>query len=155
MSRRALTTCIILTIAWLLMLSYQIFTETALTALAASLHRTSSFIASAITANINLFTFICSFAWMFVLSSIISNLIFGKQRRFSIQFLISLFLTLAATAIIGTFKTFGIDLSNPNTLLQNPLARVFNNSLFAFFYLSLPFIFMIALDLHALTRQHK
>ena len=155
MPRRFPTNAILLTVAWLLMLSYQIFTQTALTTVAASLHQTSAFLATTLTANINLAIFICSFAWMFVLSTTISNLIFGKQKRLSIQFLISLVLTLTATGIFAILKTAGVDLSNPNTLLHNPLAKIFSNSLFALFYLSLPFIFMVALDLHAVTRQRK
>jgi hypothetical protein len=99
--------------------------------------------------------FICSFAWMFVLSSVISGLIFGQQKRIFIQFLIGLMLTVAASALFNAIKMSGFDMSNPNTLLANPYAQVFNNSLFSFFYLSLPFIFMIIVDLRAITRKHR
>jgi hypothetical protein len=90
---------------------------------------------------------------MFVLSSVVSGLIFGQQKRIFVQFLIGLILTVTASAIFEGFKVLGFDLSNPHTLLSNPFAKVLGNGIFAFFYLSLPFIFMIAVDLRAMTKQ--
>ena len=141
--------------AWLLMLSYQIFTKTALTTIAASLSKPASSLASALSGNIGVAVFICSFAWMFVLSSVISNLIFGKQRRIFIQFLISLALTLTASALFDAFKWAGWDLSNPKTLLSNRYAQAFGNGWFCALYLSVPFVFMIALDVHAMMQAKR
>lgn len=153
MRRSLLVTAILLIVAWLLMLSYQIFTKTALTTVALSIGGYSS--ASALSSNINVAAFVCSFAWMFVLSSVISGLIFGQQKRIFIQFLIGLILTVTASAIFDGFKIMGFDLSNPNTLLSNPFAKVLGNGIFAFLFLSLPFIFMIVVDLRAMTKQRK
>jgi hypothetical protein len=155
MRRSLLVTAILLIVAWLLMLSYQIFTKTALTTIASGLGGYSSASASALSSNINIAAFVCSFAWMFVLSSVISGLIFGQQKRIFIQFLIGLILTVTASAIFDGFKIMGYDLSNPNTLLSNPFAKVLGNGALAFFYLALPFIFMIAVDLRAMTKQRK
>jgi hypothetical protein len=40
-------------------------------------------------------------------------------------------------------------------LLSNPYAQIFNNALFSFFFLSLPFIFMIVVDLRVMAKQYK
>ena len=93
--------------------------------------------------------------FLFVLSSVISNLVFGQQKRISIQFLIGLVLTLTASAIFDGLKAVGFDLSDPKTLTSNSYAQVFGNAVFAFFYLSLPFLFMIFIDLRAIFKQRK
>ena len=110
LARGILVTSILLAVAWVLMLTYQIFTRTAFTTVASGL-KAVPYLASTLTSNIGLAVFICSFAWMFVLSTVISNLIFGKQRRIFIQFLIGLALTLTASALFdarpnGSVKTF-------------------------------------------------
>lgn len=155
MVRGIVVTSVFLGVAWLLMLTYQIFTKTALTTMAFTLQGSTPFLSSSLNSNIAVAAFVCSFAWMFVLSSVISGLIFGKQKRIFIQFLIGLALTVTASAIFDGFKTIGLDLSNPNTLLSNPYARVFSNAIFSFLFLCLPFIFMIIVDLRSIMNQHK
>jgi hypothetical protein len=150
MRKSYLLTAALLTVAWFLMLSYQIFTQTALKTVADSV----PFLSSTLNSNISSAAFVFSFAWMFVLSSVISGLIFGQQKRIFIQFLIGLILTVTASALFEAIKIVGFDLANPNILLANPYAQVFRNGLFSFVYLSLPFIFMIVVDLRAITRKH-
>jgi hypothetical protein len=151
MRKGFLITIALLIVAWFLMLSYQIFTQTAMTTFAGSV----PFLSSILNSNVSVASFICSFAWMFVLSSVISGLIFGKQRKIFIQFLIGLVLTVTASGLFAAIKIIGFDLSNPNTLLANPYAHIFSNGLFAFFYLSLPFIFMIVVDLRDMTKSRR
>ncbi|MGO8807060.1 MAG: hypothetical protein ACLQO7_10755 [Candidatus Bathyarchaeia archaeon] len=154
MARRVLVTSMLLAVAWVLMLTYQIFTKTALTTFASGL-KAVPYLEMTFNSNIGLAVFICSFAWMFVLSTVISNLIFGKQRRIFIQFLIGLALTLTASALFDAAKWFGWDLSNPKTLLANRYAQVFNSAVFSALFLSLPFVFMIAMDLRAMIIARK
>jgi hypothetical protein len=90
--------------------------------------------------------FVCSFAWNFVLSAAISKLVFGRERRLSIQFFVSLGLTLLSSGLIEAFKVYGLDFSNPATM--SLFSQIFGNPVFAFLYLALPFLFMIAIDLH-------
>ncbi len=104
LARRILVTSILLAAAWVLMLTYQIFTKTAFTTVASSLNNAVPYLGSALSSNIGLAVFICSFAWMFVLSTVISNMIFGKQRRIFIQFLIGLVLTLTASGLFDAAK---------------------------------------------------
>ena len=137
---------IYLILAWVLMVSYQVFTQTALTTLTFSLNDSIPTLATLINSKADMTIFICSFAWMFVLSSLISVLMFGRERRLTIQFLVSLALTLAGSALLGLLHLVGLNLSNPNVLSQ-PFTLLFSNVFFAFFYLALPFIFMVAVDL--------
>ena len=137
---------IYLVIAWVLIVSYQIFTQSALTTVTLSLGGSVPALASWINSEATVTVFICSFAWMFVLSALISIVMFGKERRLTIQFLVSLALTLTGSALLGLFHLIGLDLSNPSVLSQ-PFTILFGNVFFAFFYLALPFLFMVAVDL--------
>jgi hypothetical protein len=71
---------------------------------------------------------------------------FGRERRLTIQFSVSLVLTITGSALLGFLHLVGLDLSNPSVLSQ-PFTLFFTNVFFAFFYLALPFIFMVAVDL--------
>ena len=128
------------------MVSYQIFTQSALTTVALSLDGYIPALASLISSNVDLGVFICSFAWMFILSALISIIMFGKERRLTIQFMVSLALTATGSALLGLLNLAGLDPSNP-TILSQPSTLIFSNVFFAFFYLALPFIFMVAMDL--------
>jgi hypothetical protein len=99
-----------------------------------------------IGSNVNLVVFICSFAWMFVLSSLVSVIMFGREKRLTIQFMASLALTLTGSALLGLLHLTGLDLTNPN-FTSRPFTLMFGNVFFAFFYLALPFIFVLAVDL--------
>ena len=134
-----------LALAWVLMVSYQIFTQTVYTS-TLSVEGSIPALASLINSKADLTIFICSIAWMFVLSSLISILMFGRERRRTIQFIVSSALTLTGSALLGLPHIAGLDLSNPSVLSQ-PFTLSFSNVFFAFFYLTLPFIFMVAVDL--------
>jgi hypothetical protein len=154
LARKITTTIAYLALAYFLMLSYQIFTQTAVSSIATSLNIFAPFLSSVLSNQASLAVFICSFAWTFVLSSIIATLTFGQEKRLSIRFLISLGLTVASTAIINQFKLYGIDVTNPHIVTPSFCAQAFNNPAFAFLYLALPFIFMITIDLH-ITKKAK
>jgi hypothetical protein len=146
MARPIALKALYLVLAWVLMVSYQIFTQSALKTIASSLHGIFSPVASLLSSNSATAVFICSFAWMFVLSALVSIIMFGRERRLTIQFMVSLGLTLTGSALLGALNLAGLDLSNPNVLSQ-PFTLLFGNVFFAFFYLALPFIFMLFVDL--------
>jgi hypothetical protein len=137
---------IYLVLAWILMVSYQIFTKSALTTFASSLNGSVPLLASWINSNADLAIFMCSFAWMFVLSALVSIIMYGRERRLTIQFIVSLALTLTGSTLLGLLNLAGLNLSNPN-FVSSPFTLLFGNVFFAFFYLALPFIFMVAVDL--------
>jgi hypothetical protein len=136
------------------MVTYQIFTQTALATAAASLTTAAPLIASWLSSSSNLASFICSFAWMFVLSAIVSTLMFGRERRLSIQFLVSLGLTLVGSTLLGALSNVGVDLSNTN-ILSGPAAIFFGNAAFTWFYLALPFIVMLVIDLRSIIKKNR
>jgi hypothetical protein len=142
-----------LTVAWVLMVSYQIFTKTAVTTVATALSGPTPMLANWLSTSSGSAAFICGFAWMFVLSAIVSNLMFGRERRLSIQFLVSLGLTLAGSAILALLGIAGLDFANPS-VLSTPFTILFGNVWFAGFYLALPFLFMLAMDIRA-GHRHK
>ena len=152
MARPIIVTAVYLIIAWTLMVSYQIFTQTALASVAVSLSGSVPMVASWLRSSSDLAVFICGFAWMFVLSAMVSTLMFGRERRLSIQFLVSLVLTLAGSTLLGALGYVDLNLSDPN-MFSGPFTWLFGNAIFAGFYLALPFIFMLALDIRALRKR--
>jgi len=146
LARTLFATVLYLVIAWALMLSYQIFSQPALTTLSTSLAGSAPLVATWINSGMGSAVFVFSFAWMFVFSSIIQTLMFGNERRLTIQFLVSLGLTLLGSTLLGAIGALGLDLSAAN-LISSPLATLFGNVFFAVFYLALPFIVMLALDI--------
>jgi hypothetical protein len=152
LARAIIVTAVYLIIAWVLMVSYQIFTQTALASVAVGLSGSMPLVASWLSSSSALAVFICGFAWMFVLSAMVSTLMFGRERRLSIQFLVSLVLTLAGSTLLGVLGEVGLDLSNP-TMFSGACTWLFGNAFFAVFYLALPFIFMLVLDIRALRKR--
>ncbi len=150
-----MVTGIYLLIAWALMFSYQIFTQTALTTVVSSLGSSVPLFAGWLSSKIDLAIFVCSFAWMFILSSIVSALIFAGEKRVFIQFLVSLALAVVSSVLFDVLRGVGLDLSNPNNVLSGVYTQVFGNVLFSIFYLSLPYIFMLIIDLHAVKKVKR
>jgi hypothetical protein len=145
--KAALVTPAYLSVAWALMVSYQIFTQTAVKTVVDNLVVYAPFVGLWLNSRIDMVVFIYAFAWVFVLSSIIPQLILGKERSVTVQFLVCLALTLLGFILLDFFKSaYGFDMSDPTVLLANPYMQVFGNIIFAVFYLSLPYVLMIAID---------
>jgi hypothetical protein len=134
------------------MVSYQIFTQSAINTLAATLGGPVPVLASWLSSGSASAAFICGFAWMFVLSAVVETLMFGKEKRLSFRFLVSLGLTLAGSVLLGLLSLVGLDLSNPS-VLSGPFTMLFGNAFFALFYLASPFIFMLAMDFRAMRKR--
>jgi hypothetical protein len=144
-----------LIVAWALMVSYQIFTQTAAASVAAALKEPAPMIADwlSLSSSSAVVTFVCGFAWMFVLSAIAQSLMFGRERRLSIQFLVSLALTVAGSTVLELLKVAKLYVDDPN-VLSSPFTAVLGNAVFASFYLALPFIFMLVMDWRYM-QKHK
>lgn len=149
MAKAALITPAYLSVAWALMVSYQIFTETAVKTVVDSFTYYMPLLGNWLSLRIDMVTFIYAFAWVFVLSSIIPSLILGRDRGVFTQFIVCLTLTLTAFVLIDVLAGYGMDFTNPSLILANPYMRLFGNIAFAAFYLSLPYMVMIALDFRA------
>jgi hypothetical protein len=70
-----------LSVSWVLTVSYQLFTETAVKSIATSV--TSSWPAASgwLNANVDTLVFVYAFTWIFVLSSVIPSVYFGKTKK--------------------------------------------------------------------------
>jgi hypothetical protein len=151
MGRAALATPVYISLAWTLMISYQLFTQTAVNAVTIYINILSPAIGTWLTARIDTIVFIYAFAWVFVLSSVIPSILLGKGRSVLIQFLVCLTLTFVALTlqdILTTHASISIaGLFNLTSLLQNPIL--------AAGYLLMPYIFMITLDIRARKKQQK
>ncbi|MCL5877647.1 MAG: hypothetical protein M1540_07540 [Candidatus Bathyarchaeota archaeon] len=153
MVKAALLTPAYLSVAWALMVSYQIFTQTAVTTVVDSLAVYVPVLGLWLASRIDMVIFVYAFAWVFVLSSIIPSLILGKERSVFVQFLACLTLTLMGFVVIDILAGNGFNLADPNTVMANPYTQLFSNIFFAAFYLSLPYIFMLAIDVRGKKRR--
>lgn len=156
MVKAVLITPVYLSVAWVLMVSYQIFTETAVATVVDAIYPILPVLGSWILTRMDLVVFVYSFAWVFVLSSIIPSLLLGKERSVMVQFIVCLTLALTGIILIGVLKdVYAIDLANTEVLFANPYTQLFTNVFFAAFYLSLPYIFMIALDMRGRKKRKQ
>jgi hypothetical protein len=137
------------------MVSYQIFTQTAVTTVVTAITPFVPTAATWLTARMDIVVFVYAFAWVFVLTSTIPTLILGKERSVLVQFFVCLILTLTGFLLLDVLKMYGFDFSDPNMLFSNPLTQLFTNTAFAAFYLSLPYIFMVAIDLNSRKKRKK
>ena len=133
------------------MISYQMFTETAVTTVMTYLNTLWPSIGTWITTRIDTIIFIYAFAWIFVLSSVIPSIILGKGRSVLVQFIVCLTLTLVAfmiqDALAGYASRPVAEIFSLNTLLQNPFLAVA--------YLLMPYILMITLDIRSRKKQKQ
>jgi hypothetical protein len=145
--KAALATPAYLSVAWALMVSYQIFTQTAVQTVVDTLVVYFPLVGSWLNFRIDMIVFIYAFAWVFVLSSIIPSLILGKERSVFVQFIVCLALTLTGFVLVDVLNTqFGINLTDPSAVMANPYMGLFGNLFFAAFYLSVPYILMLSID---------
>jgi hypothetical protein len=134
-----------LSVAWTLMISYQLFTETAVTTLVTQLNTFVPTVGLWLATRVDMVVFIYAFAWTFVLSSVIPSLLLGKERSVLVQFFVCLTLTFLAFVLLDVLQNYaGTSLAQ---LLS--FSFLFANPILAGFYLALPYIVMIGLDIRS------
>lgn len=138
-----------LSVAWTLMVSYQLFTETAVTAIITQLNTVIPSIGFWLSSRIDMVVFVYAFAWVFVLSSVIPSLLLGKERSVLVQFFVCLTLTFLAFALVDVMEIYA---GAPLAQLFN-FAFVFTNPIIAGLYLSLPYVLMIGVDVRSRRRN--
>jgi hypothetical protein len=140
-----------LSVAWTLMISYQLFTETAVTTLVTQINTFIPTVGFWLSSRVDMVVFVYAFAWVFVLSSVIPSLLLGKERGVLAQFVVCLTLTFLAFALLDILQNYaGTSLAQ---LLS--FSFLFTNPVLAGFYLALPYIVMIGLDLHSRRKKAK
>jgi hypothetical protein len=149
--RAGLATPVYLSISWVLTVSYQLFTDTAVRSLASYFSLSSQTISVWLNSNIDVIIFVYAFTWIFVLSSVIPSVLLGKERSIFMQYIVVLILTLLAfymKDILQSFAGFKIQqLLEAAYILQNPALAVI--------YLSAPYLLMIGLDVRSRKARKK
>jgi hypothetical protein len=141
-----------LSFVWILMISYQLFTQTAVTTVVGLVDWFWPTISGWLMSQLDIIVFVFAFTWAFVLSSVIPSVILGSNRSVLIQFLVVLTLTFIpfvlqkGVLVIFEGKTVAQILN---------LAPTFTNPAFALGYLFAPYGLMLALDLRARKTRSK
>ena len=141
---------IYLSISWVLTVSYQIFTDTAVRTIAFNVDLLSPSVSAWLDSNIEVIVFVYAFTWIFVLSSVLPSVILGKERGIFLQYIVVLALTLLAFFMEDILALIGFQIQqllDAATFLKNPFL--------AGIYLSVPYLLMIGLDLRSRWERKK
>ena len=151
MGKATVLTPLYISVAWTLMTSYQLFTQTTVDTLTTAITTILPTVGTWMAARIDLIVFIHSFAWIFLLSSFIPAVLLGKQRGVLVQFGVCLTLALLANIIQGALMDIG----------QGPLdqiiglAPLFQNPVLAAGYMSLPYLMMAWFDIRGKCKKDE
>ncbi len=151
MGKATILTPLYISVAWTLMISYQFFTQTTVTAVTDYINIYTPLIGGWLVSRLDMIVFIHSFAWIFLLSSAIPSLILGKERGVLAQF--GLCLTLAFLAFI--IQDVVRDLGNGALEKILGLEPLFQNPALAVAYLSLPYVLMIGVDIRNKRKREE
>jgi len=150
---KAAFTPLYVSVAWTLMISYQMFTQTAVVTVVESVHRfwpstTTAWLAS----RMEMMIFIHAFAWVFVLSSVIPSVLLKKRNSVLIQFFACLML-----ALIPIWAKDNLHFYTDSHVVDQifSLAGWFNDPLFAGSFLLAPYILMLSLDIHSRIKERR
>jgi hypothetical protein len=148
MGKTALVAPLYISVAWTLLISYQLFTQTAVSTVVTHIKMIWPFVGEWLVYRMDVIVFIYAFAWIFLLSSVIPSFILGKQRSVLIQFVVCLTLAFAAFEIQDLLIAY--ELGPFNHILG--LTALFQNPVFAAIYLLTPYLLMLFLDLRSRRR---
>ncbi|MDW8023240.1 MAG: hypothetical protein RMJ15_05850 [Nitrososphaerota archaeon] len=151
MGKIAWGTPLYISVAWILMVSYQMFTHVAVTTLVSYINMFWPFLGTWLTSRVDMINFVFAFAWVFVLSSVIPSIMLGKERSVLIQFLVCLTLTFLAFIAYDVLKAYG---GVPVERFLS-LAVFLKNPFIAIVYLLIPYVLMFAVDAHARRKRKK
>lgn len=83
MGKTALLAPLYVSVAWTFLVSYQLFTQTAVSTLVAYVNMIWPAVGGWLSLRIDLIVFVYAFAWVFLLSSVIPSVILGRERSAS------------------------------------------------------------------------
>jgi len=151
MSRAVIVTPVYLSVAWVLMMTYQLFTETAVKTVMREILIIWPQIGYWLYGWIDIMVFVIAFSWVFVLSSVIPSLILGEESGTLVQFLVVLVLTSSVFIMQDVFVIYtGIDVEK-----IFGLALFLRNPLDAIFYLFFPYILMLLVDMRRRAKREN
>ena len=132
------------------MTSYQFFTETTVESVTIFIGTYLPSIGTWMATRLDMIVFIHSFAWIFLLSSVIPSLLLGKERGVLVQFGLCLTLAFLAFVIQDTLEGFSGALDQ-----ITGLAPLFQNPALALAYLSIPYLLMVGFDIRSKRKKQK
>ena len=142
-----------ISIAWILIISYQMLTQTAVETVITTIATSwPSGISAWLTSRMQTMVFIHAFAWIFLLSSVIPSKVLGEERSVLAQFLFCLALTLVPIWIKDTLPLIAENSAIDQVL---SIAGLFENPLLAASFLALPYILMLWLDIRARRENQR
>jgi hypothetical protein len=150
LGKATLLTPLYISVAWVLITTYQFFTQTTVATVTAQIQTYMPTIGTYLATKLDIITFIHSFAWIFLLSSVIPSLLLGKERGVLAQFGVCLTLSFLAFAIQDILIGFS------GTLDQIlGLAPLFQNPALAIAYLSVPYLLMMGFDIRSKRKKQE
>jgi hypothetical protein len=153
LGKAAWQTLLYISVAWILMTSYQMFTQTAVTTLVTYINMLWPQLGSWLIYRVDLIISVCAFAWVFVVSSAIPSIILGKERGVLLQFAVCLILTFLAFVVFDILESWSASIDPIRYFLG--FALLLKNPFSAFAYLIAPYALMIAIDLHGRRKRKK
>lgn len=144
MGKSVLVTLLYISVAWTLLVTYQLFTQTAVFTTISYIKVFWPQVGEWLSYRMDVMVFVHAFAWIFLLSTVIPSILLGKHRSVLAQFAVCLTLTFLAFIIQDVLGFYKFE----------PLSQVldlyvlFENPIFAVLYLSMPYVSMLILDLH-------
>jgi hypothetical protein len=151
MGKATLIAPLYVSVAWTMMVTYQIFTQTAVTTVLTFFDFLWPAIGEWLIPRMDLVIFIYAFSWVFVLASVIPSALLGKERSVLVQFFVCLILALVAFIVQNSVSTY---LGSQSQVLLGA-TFLFGNPFFAVTYLSIPYAVMLAIDIRARGRRKK
>jgi len=151
LGKAAVVTPLYISVAWTLMVSYQLFTQTAVTTVTQYIDTFWPVVGTWLVSRMDMLVFIHAFAWVFLLSSAIPSVILGKGRGVLVQFFVCLTLTFSAFIVQDIITTY----QNRSIGQIFSLEALFHNPFLAIGYLSLPYLLMLAFDINSRRKQKK
>jgi hypothetical protein len=149
--KTTLLTPVYISVAWTLMTSYQLFTETTVKTITSYIYTYLPTVGAWMAARIDMIVFIHSFAWIFLLSSFIPAVLLGKQRGVLVQFGVCLTLAVLANIVQGAVTDIG---QGPLDQILG-LAPLFQNPALAAAYMSLPYLLMVWFDIRGKRKKEE
>ena len=151
MGKATILTPLYLSVAWTLMTSYQFFTTTTVKSVTSFINVYLPIVGGWMAARLDIIVFIHSFAWIFLLSSVIPALLLGKERGVLVQF--GVCLTLSFLTFIVKDAVTDITSGPLDQILG--LAPLFQNPILAAGYMSLPYLMMALFDIRGKRKKNE
>lgn len=140
--KTAILAPVYLSMSWVLTISYQLFTDTAVKTISQNVSSFMPAVSIWLINNLTTVSFVYAFSWIFILSSVLPSLILGKERSVIVQYLMSMVLTVLALSTANLLPKYGGIQVAP---IFN-LAVFLHNEYLAIVYLVIPYAVMIVLD---------